>query len=56
VGAAVVRDVSACAMDLRALDPLGGHVRGLLGLNVLRHFRVTLDFGRRVLRLAPLGR
>jgi predicted aspartyl protease len=53
VGPAVVRDVSVCSLDLRALRAIGGDVRGLLGLNVLRRFRVTLDFERRVLRLDP---
>jgi predicted aspartyl protease len=55
VGAAVVRDVTVCSMDLRALRQLGGDVHGLLGLNVLRRFRVTLDFEREVMRLAPAG-
>jgi predicted aspartyl protease len=55
VGAAVVRALTVCAIDLRELRVLGGGVRGLLGLNVLRNFRVTLDFERRVVRLAPPG-
>lgn len=55
VGAAVVRTLTVCAIDLRELRALGGNVRGLLGLNVLRNFRVTLDFEREVLRLAPPG-
>jgi predicted aspartyl protease len=53
VGNAVARKLTVCAMDLRALRPLGRDVHGLLGLNVLRNFRVTLDFKRQVLRLAP---
>lgn len=53
VGAAVVRDLTVCAMDLRALRAVGPEVHGLLGLNVLREFRLTLDFERGVLRLAP---
>lgn len=52
VGGAVVRDLTVCAMDLRALRGVGRNVHGLLGLNVLRRFRVTLDFERRVLGLA----
>jgi predicted aspartyl protease len=55
VGAAVARRVTVCSMDLAALRAVGGNVHGLLGLNVLRQYRVTLDFGRGVLRLAPLG-
>jgi predicted aspartyl protease len=55
VGGAVVRDLTVCAMDLRALRGVGADVQGLLGLNVLREFRVTLDFERRVVRLAAPG-
>lgn len=55
IGAAVVRSLTVCAMDLRSLGALGGNVRGLLGLNVLRNFRVTLDFERQVVRLARPG-
>ncbi len=55
IGSAVARGLTVCAMDLRALRPVGPEVRGLLGLNVLRSFRVTLDFEREVLRLAPPG-
>ena len=55
VGGAVARGVTVCSMDLQALRAVGRDVRGLLGLNVLRNFRVTLDFERRVLRLAPSG-
>lgn len=55
IGAAVVRGLSVCAMDLQGLRIVGRDVRGLLGLNVLRSFRVTVDFEREVLRLAPPG-
>ena len=55
IGAAVARSLTVCALDLTELRRLGGGVRGLLGLNVLRNFRVTLDFGREVVRLAPPG-
>ena len=55
VGAAVSRSLTVCAIDLSELRRLGGGVRGLLGLNVLRNFRVTLDFDREVVRLAPPG-
>jgi hypothetical protein len=47
----VVRELSICAMDLQALRMIGTDVRGIVGLNVMRHFRVTLDFDRRVIRL-----
>jgi predicted aspartyl protease len=55
VGAAVARGLTVCALDLRALRPVSPEVRGLLGLNFLRSFRVTLDFERDILRLAPPG-
>ncbi|MDQ3950569.1 MAG: retroviral-like aspartic protease family protein [Gemmatimonadota bacterium] len=51
VGAASARGLTACALDLRALRSVGPEIRGLLGLNFLRSFRVTLDFEREVLRL-----
>jgi hypothetical protein len=55
VGSAVARGLMVCATDLRALRPISPEVRGLLGLNFLRSFRVTLDFEREVLRLAVPG-
>lgn len=51
VGAASARDLTACSMNLGALGAIGPEVRGLLGLNFLRSFRVTLDFERKVLHL-----
>lgn len=53
IGAAVARDLTVCATDLRVLRVVGPEVRGLLGLNVLRNYRVTLDFEREVVRLEP---
>jgi predicted aspartyl protease len=55
VGSVVARKLTVCSMDLRALQTVGAEVRGLLGLNLLRRFRVTLDFERRVLRLDAPG-
>lgn len=54
VGAASATDVTVCAVDLSNVRALSPNVRGLLGLNFLRHFRVTLDFERNVLRLQRL--
>jgi len=51
VGAASARDLTACAVDLTNVRMLSPDVRGLLGLNFLRNFRVTIDFQRNVLRL-----
>ena len=53
IGAAVARDLTVCATDLGVLRVVGPEVRGLLGLNVLRNYRVTLDFERGVVRLEP---
>lgn len=53
VGETEVTDVLACAVDLSNVRQLGLDVRGLLGLNVLKQFRVTLDFDRKVMRLEP---
>lgn len=51
VGGASARDLTACAIDLSNVRRLSPSVRGLLGLNFLKNFRVTLDFQRNVLRL-----
>jgi Aspartyl protease len=56
VAGSTTRQLSVCAMDLSAMKIVAPSVRGLLGLNVLRQFTVTLDFERNVLRLvAPAG-
>lgn len=51
VGGARAADLTACVVDLSNLRAVDPQVRGLLGLNVLRAFRVTLDFRRDVVRL-----
>lgn len=48
-------DVMACAIDLSQMRDIGLEFDGLLGLNVLKNFRVTLDFERKVMRLEPFG-
>ena len=53
IGGAVVHGLTICAIALDALRDVDENVRGLLGLNALRGFQVTLDFDRNVLRLAP---
>ena len=53
VGGASARDLTACAIDLSNVRQISPKVRGLLGLNFLRNFRVTLDFQRNVVRLQP---
>lgn len=53
VGETEATDVMGCAVDLSNVRQLGLDVRGLLGLNVLKNFRVTLDFERKIMRLEP---
>ena len=51
IGAARAKELNVCALDLKHIGTLGLEVDGLLGLNFLRSFRVTLDFQRKVLHL-----
>lgn len=51
VGSAAAKDLTACALDLQSLRGAGIDVDGLVGLNFLREYRVTLDFERRALSL-----
>lgn len=51
VGAASAHGVTACALDLSGMQQAGVEVDGLLGLNFLQSFRVTLDFERGILLL-----
>jgi hypothetical protein len=37
------------------MHPTGSDVRGLAGLSFLKSLSVTIDFGRRILRLEPPG-
>lgn len=51
VGAATASDLPACAIDLGHVRGAGVPADGLLGLNFLKPFRVTLDFRRNILIL-----
>ena len=52
LGSATVRNLTACVLDLAHLRELGaGGVSGLLGLNFLTPFHVTLDFDQRIMTL-----
>jgi predicted aspartyl protease len=44
VGQATATGLSGCALDLEQFRAMGLEVEGLLGLNFLREFRMTLDF------------
>lgn len=51
IGRAQAFDMPACVLDLQQFGALGTPIQGLVGLNFLRSFRLTLDFERGVLRL-----
>ncbi len=51
VGAARALDLAACEVDLAHAEKVGVEVDGLVGLNFLKAFRVTLDFDRKVVHL-----
>ena len=52
LGSSSVPGLTACVLDLRHLRELGaGGVSGLLGLNFLTRFHVTLDFERKLMKL-----
>jgi len=44
VGDATATGLTSCALELEQFRAMGLEVEGLLGLNYLREFRVTLDF------------
>jgi predicted aspartyl protease len=52
VGEAAATDVTVCAIDLGSIRDVGLEVDGLLGLNVLKEYHVTLDFRNQVLSLS----
>jgi predicted aspartyl protease len=51
IGETRVRGVVGCVLDLSSLRTVGADIDGLLGLNVLKEFHVSLDFQRGILRL-----
>lgn len=51
VGEATATGLTGCALDLARFEQIGIEVDGLLGLNFLQEFRVTLDFPAGRLRL-----
>jgi predicted aspartyl protease len=53
MGDATATGLLGCAVDLSAMQKAGLDVRGLLGLNFLKAYRVTLDFNTRIARLDP---
>ena len=55
VGAAAATGLPGCTLDLSHVQELGFDAAGLLGLNFLRSFRVTIDFDRSVVILQDPG-
>jgi predicted aspartyl protease len=53
IGSTRATNVTACTIDLSQLQNVGLEADGLLGLNVLKNYRVTIDFDKRMMRLDP---
>jgi hypothetical protein len=51
VGDAKASGLTACAVDLSRIAPPGLGIKGLVGLNFLKSYRVTIDFEKKSLRL-----
>jgi len=48
--------VNVVVLDLESVNETAGFIQdGILGGNFLRHFRVSFDFRRGVIRLEPLN-
>lgn len=57
LGTLAREQISAAVLDLEPLNETAGFTQdGILGANFLRHFRVSFDFPRRVIRLEPLSK
>jgi predicted aspartyl protease/cytochrome c-type biogenesis protein CcmH/NrfG len=56
LGTFVREKINAAVLDLEPLNETAGFSQdGILGANFLRHFRVSFDFQRGLIRLEPLG-
>jgi predicted aspartyl protease len=53
VGDVSASRLTACSLDLQRMEQVGLKADGLLGLNFLKSFKVTLDFKRKILSLTP---
>jgi hypothetical protein len=55
LGALARERISAAVLDMDPVNETAGFTQnGILGGNFLRHFRVSFDFARGVIRLEPL--
>jgi predicted aspartyl protease len=56
LGSLVREKINAAVLDMDPVNETAGFTQaGILGGNFLRHFRVSFDFARGVIRLEPLG-
>jgi predicted aspartyl protease len=51
MGTASAKDIMLGVVDLQALKLIGPEVKGLIGLNFLKPYRMTIDFQRQTLQL-----
>lgn len=51
MGEAKASGLTACSLDLNRIAPPGVGIKGLVGLNFLKSYRVTIDFEKKSLRL-----
>ncbi len=51
VGGAKATGLTVCAIDLNRMAPPGLGIKGLVGLNFLKSYRVTIDFEKKQLKL-----
>ena len=57
LGSLIREQLNAAILDLESVNETTGFTQaGILGGNFLRHFRVSFDFRRGVIRLEPLGK
>ena len=51
VGTAKATNITGCSIDLQNIKSIGLDAQGLLGLNFLKSYRVTIDFEHKILQL-----
>jgi predicted aspartyl protease len=51
VGNAKASGLTACSIDLNRIAPPGLSIKGLVGLNFLKSYRITIDFKKKSLQL-----
>ena len=54
-GTASASELVACKLDLSRMQPPGFGIKGLVGLNFLKNYHLTIDFQRKTLRLDKPG-